>query len=82
MKLVTIFNTVTAGIGFSAAIKYVIGSVATATVGGLFGILGLTCLVSFVGTLVIAGVQNRLANRKERQYFEMLNKAYEMKYNR
>lgn len=82
MRLVTIFNTTTAGIGFGTAIKYVVAYGATATVGGLFGILGLTCLVSFVGTMIIAGIQSRQHNRQEKQYIEMMQKAYELKHNR
>lgn len=71
-----IYNTVVGLVGSAAMVKYVLTAGMAATWGGLGTIMGLTVGASIVGTLILGAISDAIQAKKERQYTEMLMKAY------
>lgn len=72
---VTIFNTITAAIGFGKAIQYALTDVDAADPLVLLAILGGTVLVSFLGTFALCWYDCHKATKREKEYVEMLKKT-------
>jgi len=79
-KLITVFNIITAIVGFGKAFMYVCTDVYGASWEHMWAILGITCLVSVVGTFVLASIDGRIQDANERRYAKMLSSAYRSCY--
>lgn len=74
-----IFNTIVGIIGIGSMVNYAFEAGMNASLGALFGIGLWTFVVSLVGTIGIVSYESAMQERREREYVEMLKKAYSYK---
>lgn len=73
-----IFNTLVAIVGMGSMVTYAMNAGVNTNLGTLV-MLGVgTSIVSLIGTVALIGMEDRKNARKEREYVEMLEKAYKI----